>query len=129
MKMSIWYRANRVFQEVVFRIAPWTVIFYAKREYGYSLRSLWAVWRVSKAEDRPLFSDSRFPHTRTVDFFSRVAGRAHDDSEIYQCVNGCCTVIWHPKRGNTGGMGPAGCSCDDLQDPRDLVRGMIRKGL
>ena len=40
MKLSIWYRANRVFQEVVFRIAPWAVIFYAKREYGYSLRSL-----------------------------------------------------------------------------------------
>ena len=127
MKLSLWYTINTSIQNALFKVAPWTVIFYAKREYGYSLRSLAKIWKVSRAEDSSIFG--KFPRTRTLDFFSRVADRAHKDSDIYQCIYGTCTIIWHPKRGNTGGMGPAGCPCDDMSEPRDLITGVLRKGL
>lgn len=46
------------------------------------------------------------------------AHRKYGECERYLCVEGCCVVEWHPHLGNTGGMGPAGCPCDRLDDPR-----------
>jgi hypothetical protein len=54
----------------------------------------------------------------TMPLYVAAARRKYDECEQYRCVEGCCVVEWHPRLGNAGGAGPAGCRCDRLDDPR-----------
>lgn len=109
---------------VIYKAFPWSVVIYAHRRYPFGW--LWLINAYRKAEDTGVDTILGFPKDKAVEFFSACAGRAHDESEQYRCVYGTCTVIWHPKMGNRGGMGRPGCPCDDMDDPRDLKRGPIR---
>lgn len=108
----------------VYRAFPWTVVFTARKHYGYDWGWILQAYRSAEASEESTVLGS--PVTRAVDFFSKCARRADDESVLYRCVFNACTVQFHPKRGVTGGWGRAGCPCDDLDEPRDLERGPIR---
>lgn len=78
------------------------------RDYGY------LEW-LSEDEFRRMWDEVSGDHR---EFIRAVVRCKNDECVAYRCVNGCCVVLWHPHFGNTGGMGPAGCSCDDMEDPR-----------
>lgn len=99
---------------------PYLVV-YAKSAYGYSWRDLIRTWRESSDQSRESFLG--MPIDRGVDFFSRLADRQGEECTTYTCVYGCCWIEWHPKKGNLGGGGPAGCPCDGMDDPRDMSTG------
>ena len=61
-----------------------------------------------------------FPKDVTHIFFSLSAHRQYEEAEKYICIYGCCSVLWLNGK-NLGGLGPAGCPCDDMADPRDLT--------
>lgn len=99
-------------------------LLHARREYGYSWRELVSAWRRAKARpDESVLG--LFPRSKAVEFYSALARRSHDEAVTYRCIEGCCSVWWHPFRGNLGGAGPAGCPCDERDDPRDLSLGPI----
>jgi hypothetical protein len=96
--------------------SKWAYILYARRTYGYSFADLIGYWNAAKV---------LCPSDPGTEFFAPLAHRSYEESTNWYCVNGCCVVIWDAKRGNQGGYGPAGCSCDNLNDPRDIARGPI----
>src|SRR5690606_28850229 len=55
-------------------------------------------------------------------FFATVARRMCDECGTSVSGEGCCSVRWHPDRGNGGGAGPADCPCQELDDPRDVTK-------
>lgn len=114
--------SNFPVQDFIFKHFPWTSIFYARKHYGFEWLWLIRAWRDAEAGTDSVLGGEK---DKAEDFFYRCAHRSNEEVIEYQCVNGCCVVLWHPKRGNTGGYGPAGCSCDDLDDPRDLERGPL----
>lgn len=95
---------------------PLAPVLDARIEYGFPLKDLKVMWDSSEPSDELNFLGMQA--TKTTVFYSKCAARKYDECETYLCVNGCCSVWWHPKRGNQGGFGPAGCSCDNLKDPR-----------
>ncbi len=54
-------------------------------------------------------------------FTKAIRNRKFNECVAYECVNGNCTILWHPFFGNTGGVGIPGCSCDDMEDPRGVL--------
>ena len=105
-------------------------IWYIWRGDRWPLHEVIGMWRAAKRSpnrDTTLATDIfGGEDTTTARFFFAAAARRYDEATEWYCVNGCCVVIWgHGKRGNMGGYGPAGCSCDDLDDPRDIARGQI----
>lgn len=80
-------------------------------------------WRDHFAEAMPSWTEESLREMWDAsagheDFVMKAAHRKYEECTTYLCVNGCCSVDWHPALGNIGGAGPAGCSCDDLDDPR-----------
>lgn len=94
-------------------------MFYARRQYGYPWLYLVRTWRAARPTGRKSVLGRELG--RLDEFFAALIERSHVEARLYTCVNGSCSVIWHPRRGNLGGGGPAGCSCDELEDPRDLT--------
>lgn len=97
---------------------------YVARVYGFSFVECRELWNEAeqtfrdRTQTNELVRDLGFKNRVSDQFFFLAASKMNDESEQYYCVNGCCIVLWHPKRGNHGGFGPAGCSCDELDDPR-----------
>ncbi len=98
---------------------------YVRRSYGWSFPVVRELWAKAEREYSPtshraagLLRELGFKQTVSDQFFQLAAGKMNDESDAYYCINGCCVVLWHPVRGNHGGWGPAGCSCDNLDDPR-----------
>lgn len=102
--------------DFLYKRVPFSAVLDAKCEYGFPLRDLKVMWDSSESSDKPGFLGMET--TKAVDFYGKCAERCYDECENYICVYECCTVWWHPKRGNQGGFGPAGCPCDNLKDPR-----------
>lgn len=115
-------KSNFPVQDFIYKHFPWTAIFHARKYYGYEWSWLVRTWLTSKGGEDSILGGEK---TRGVDFYSKCAHRSHEEAVHYACVYGTCTVIWHPKRGNMGGMGRPGCPCDDMDDPRDLERGPL----
>lgn len=115
--------SNYPVQDFIFKHAPWTSIFHARKHYGYEWKWLFKAWRNSTGGQDKVFGGTK---TRTEDFYSQCAHRSYEECVLYACVFGTCTVLWHPTRGNVGGAGRPGCPCDDMDEPRDLERGPIR---
>jgi hypothetical protein len=104
---------------------PVVCIVYVWRNEGWTLRETVDMWRESGRTFKPGGIDFLGqPRDRVGEFFVLNARRALEASENYACIYGCCTVIWRNGK-NQGGMGPAGCPCDDMDDPRDLARGPL----
>lgn len=118
-----WYKTNFPIQNLVFRTMPWTSIFYARRHYGFEWSWLIKTWFAAKGGKDRVFGGVQ---SKTENFFQQLAHRSSEEEVPYACVYGTCTVLWHPKRGNTGGIGRPGCPCDDMDDPRDLERGPLK---
>lgn len=103
-------------------------IVYVWRKKGWPLREVVAMWiRAGRSPDLGkidwLHNEGR---TQADEFWATSARREYDEATNWYCVYGCCVVIWGSgKRGNMGGHGPAGCPCDDLDEPRNLARGPI----
>ena len=85
-------------------------------EERHPLKDLIQLWRDSEASEEKDFLG--YPISKATDFYTKCAERQYDECVSYVCAYGCCTVWWHPRQGNIGGMGPAGCPCDNLKDPR-----------
>lgn len=112
-------------QDFVYKHFPWTVIFYARKQFGFEWSWLIKQWIESKpGGDEWLWGKTK---KKTDDYFARLIDRDSEENRVrYVCVNGCCVIIWHTKKNyNMGGGGPAGCSCEDMDDPRDLERGPL----
>lgn len=114
--------SNFPVQDFIFKHFPWTAIFHARKQYGFEWSWLIDAWRSSEAGGKMFLG---FERNRAMDFYSKCAERMYDECTNYACVYGQCTVIWHDKRGNIGGMGVPMCPCEDLDDPRDLERGPL----
>lgn len=116
--------SNYPVQDFIYKHAPWTMIFYMRKQYGFGLPWLTGQWIKSKPGEYRVFGGQK---TKVNDFVDRVIDRDVRENRVqYACVNGCCTIIWHIKKNiDVGGAGPAGCSCENLDDPRDLVRGPL----
>lgn len=112
-------------QEFVSKHFPWTVIFYARKQFGFEWSWLIREWIKSKPGKQSVIRGNNL--SKVDDFFDRLIERDIEENRVqYACVNGCCVVIWHTKKNySTGGFGPTGCSCEDLDDPRDLERGPL----
>jgi len=101
-----------------------TSVIYLRRKYGIPARDLLKAWLAARgAEAKDDFWG--FPRGPIEAMFLYAADRMYDECVTYRCVNGCCSVLWHPRRGNVGGAGPVGCGCDDLDEPRDLAFGPV----
>lgn len=118
-----WYKSNFPVQNFIFLYLPWTAIFHGRKHYGYE----WS-WLIKNYIEAKGGWDEEwgYEETKTGNFYYRLAHRSSEESVQYDCVYGTCTVIWHPKQGNKGGMGRPGCPCDDMDDPRDLERGPLK---
>lgn len=112
-------------QNFIYQHFPISCVIYAKRHYPYSWRTLLGDWKAASGEVGTRCSIVGDEITQADAFFARLAERRFDESVQYACIYGCCTVIWHPTQGNTGGMGRPGCPCENMDDPRDLQRGPI----
>lgn len=117
-------RVNHAVQNFIYKNFPWTSIIYVRRRYGFEWRWLIKTWRESTGGQERHFVGGYT--NKTEDFFSRCIDRDSEECVTYSCIYGTCAVIWHPKRGNTGGWGRPGCLCDNMEDPRDLERGPIK---
>lgn len=104
--------------------APFS-IYHVWRRQGWPLREVIDMWREAGEKDFEGPGFLGFKRTHASEFFLLAADREYAEATNWYCVNGCCTVTWG-KRGNMGGFGPAGCSCGNLDDPRDIERGPIR---
>lgn len=101
-------------------------IHYIWRNDRWPVREIVQMWRDAGESARlgeigPLLGE---PRDQVSEFFALTAHRRYEEAVDWYCVNGCCVVTWG-RRGNMGGYGPAGCSCDDQDEPRDLARGPI----
>lgn len=98
------------------------------KRYGFSYPDLWALWSKAKREFTPGRKEfiTKKEKTVTNDFFQLVAARSYREAEEYICVNGCCIILWR-NGSETASYGPAGCTCQNLQDPRDLRKGALKK--
>lgn len=99
--------------------------------WGLSYR--WLVWLSVKSILKPFRArdESGFgwPNTYLESLFAAGADKWADSLDYYECIYGQCTVIWDSvKNRNTGGAGVAGCKCDYAPEPRNLDKGIIRKG-
>lgn len=122
--MTPWYKTPFPIQNLLYRYAPWTCIFYGRRHYGFEWSWLVKTWiNAEGGKERLAFPGIQ---TKAENFFQQLAHRASEEEVPYACVYGTCTVLWHPTRGNTGGWGRVNCPCDNMDDPRDLERGPLK---
>jgi hypothetical protein len=106
-------------------VQPFISVIYLHRTYGYSYRELVQMTVQAKREFDPNKRDEFFEASNANEQLFMISARKQmDESDQYACVNGCCTIIW--SRGKyAGGMGRTGCPCDEMDDPRDLLRGKL----
>lgn len=120
-------RAYRALQRRLIEAFPaydrWGAVRYARRAYaGYSDDDLYALWDELAAQQWPQDDGTNFlgrPYPATVGeaFFRELAGRDMDESVLYRCIEGRCTIWWNERTDRyVGGMGPAGCPCNDVRD-------------
>ena len=89
--------------------------------YSYPYLVVTDLWYRDWKKSNPTAAGKAFPFlakTPWDGWYMHLADRAYKQATYYKCVNGTCVVIWHKTRGNMGGSGPAGCSCDEMDDPR-----------
>lgn len=116
---------SRKLDHVLHDAFPWLSIFYARKHYAYPWHELTSMWLVAKTMEGSRDTILGDKLTQVGAFFMLLAERQYEESQNYACVYGRCIVIWHPRKGNLGGVGRPGCPCDDMKEPRDLVRGPI----
>lgn len=111
--------------EFLYNHVPWSSVVWARREFGFEWRWLIKAWIDSEAGGYSILRQR--PKNKQEVFMDKLIERDYELNRTeYMCVNGCCVVVWHEKKQrNTGGYGPAGCSCQELDDPRDLRKGPI----
>lgn len=91
-------------------------IHHARREYGHTTRSLLHTWHTTRHRTHPTtWTHPAWAHV--IEFYAQLEDDRLTTADYYACAEGSCTVIWHNGR-NIGGMGPAGCPCEHLDDPR-----------
>jgi hypothetical protein len=129
MSVPLRFVLRQKFENVAWKsrtFRKWVSIVYLHRHYGYTYPELREMYRESVAAYKPGRKNFfGFEDKDVTGMYEACADRQYDEADKYVCVEGCCTVLWHNGR-NIGGGGPAGCPCDNLRDPRDLARGVIR---